>query len=73
MSYEIFRNRVFLTPKFKSTVREHHTLDETLKALAQEDGGIGVLPRLPVENENLKPLFITPSADEVAFGPTPES
>ncbi|GAB5558763.1 MAG: hypothetical protein SynsKO_04100 [Synoicihabitans sp.] len=73
LSYEIFRHRVLSSPEFKSTVREHHTLDETMAALRAEDGGIGVVPWISEDETEFKALLVTPSAQEVAFGPTPEN
>lgn len=73
LSYEIFRHRVLPSPKYKVSVKEYDSTEETRKAMFNDDAGIGVVPWWDERDTRFKALLIAPSPAEVAFGPTPQN
>ncbi|MCC5023442.1 MAG: hypothetical protein J6386_11950 [Candidatus Synoicihabitans palmerolidicus] len=73
LSYVLFEHEVLPEGGLRNEVRMHDTLQETLKAVLADDGGMGVVPWLPKASARLKVLLVAPEPGQVAFGPTPDN
>lgn len=73
LAYEIFRHRALPSSRYKVSVREHNSLENTLAAMGADDGGIAVVPWIPEGESDYKALLVAPAVDEVAFGPTAQN
>ncbi len=73
LTYDFFRYTVLSAPSFRPTVGVQPGLAETLTRIRGDEGGIAILPSLPVNQPRLKTLLVARGAQDVAFGPSPDN
>lgn len=73
LSCDLFRYTVLRTPDLKPTVIMQKNEAATLKRITGDEGGIAVMPSLPVGQPTLKALLISRTTNDVAFGPTADN
>jgi phosphate transport system substrate-binding protein len=73
LTCDLFRYTVLQVPSFRPTVGMQSSLAECLTRIRGEEGGMAILPVLPVGQTNLKTLLLAKGKQDVAFGPTPDN
>lgn len=73
LSLELFRQGVLRAPELRSTIVAHSALAEFEERFAADDGAIALLSAPPRGAVRLALLPVARTAQDTAFGPTPEN
>lgn len=70
LTYDLFRYSVLSSPGLRPTVGVQSSMTESMTRILGEEGGVAVLPSIPLNQPQLKALLVAKGGTDVAFGPT---
>lgn len=73
LSQVLFEYYVMNQAAFKGSIKRFETVDATIGAMLEDDGGLAIVPWVPRGRLKTKVLLVSAKSDQVAFGPTPEN